>query len=272
MEAPDSRLASSRIVQTKTEAADDGILYWQWPPGQPPVVALRKALVHAAQQAGQNRAYQRGRRDQERECSNAYDRGRADGDQQARAQLAVAATSPGATGPQSSARSSPLNRQQQQQQPQQQRQAQQRQPSQAAVGGQQQKGEQNEAWIQGYRDCMDEVGSEGALCPTTTTTTACPACPPRPPATAPDTLPPAWTSSLCDDVDITCTITLDQMRDPYINLKSGHSYEGDAIKKWVRDNENDPQTRAVTQLSDLAPNRALKSLVDKCRSYKLIGG
>jgi hypothetical protein len=58
-----------------------------------------------------------------------------------------------------------------------------------------------------------------------------------------------------------CSITFDVMLDPVIS-PSGHSYEREAIERYVRDIKGeDPQTRTPLQLSQLVPNLALRACI-----------
>jgi len=59
-----------------------------------------------------------------------------------------------------------------------------------------------------------------------------------------------------------CPITMQLMSCPVIT-KDGHSYEYDAIAKWIGEKGVCPQTRAPLTLEELAPNRSLKELIDE---------
>jgi hypothetical protein len=61
-----------------------------------------------------------------------------------------------------------------------------------------------------------------------------------------------------------CPITLAIMNDPYSDI-DGNSYERDAIFNWVSIHNNSPITRNPMHVSDLVPNRALKTLIDEYR-------
>jgi hypothetical protein len=61
-----------------------------------------------------------------------------------------------------------------------------------------------------------------------------------------------------------CPITLAIMSDPYSDI-DGNSYERDAIFNWVAQHNNSPITRNPMHISDLVPNRALKTLIDEYR-------
>ena len=54
------------------------------------------------------------------------------------------------------------------------------------------------------------------------------------------------------------------MVDPVMDPE-GNSYERRAITEWLRRNPVSPITRSPLQISQLAPNRALKSAIDKIR-------
>jgi hypothetical protein len=66
---------------------------------------------------------------------------------------------------------------------------------------------------------------------------------------------------------ITCAISQDVMVDPVLNFRSGQSYSGELIRKWVREHGTDPVTREETDLDDLVPNRHLRDLVAALRAY-----
>ncbi len=58
-----------------------------------------------------------------------------------------------------------------------------------------------------------------------------------------------------------CPITLTIMSDPYSDT-DGNTYEKEAIMKWVSLYNSSPITRNPMSVSSLAPNRALKDLID----------
>ncbi|CAJ1820595.1 unnamed protein product [Sphenostylis stenocarpa] len=60
-----------------------------------------------------------------------------------------------------------------------------------------------------------------------------------------------------------CPITLEIMTDPVI-IASGQSYERESIEKWFQSNHNTcPKTRQCLEHTSLAPNCALKSLIEE---------
>lgn len=61
-----------------------------------------------------------------------------------------------------------------------------------------------------------------------------------------------------------CPILYQLMVDPVVDPE-GNSYERKAITEWLRRNPVSPITRSPLQISQLAPNRALKSAIDKIR-------
>lgn len=58
-----------------------------------------------------------------------------------------------------------------------------------------------------------------------------------------------------------CPITHELMKHPVID-REGFSYEQSAILEWLRHNKTSPITRNRLQLSDLAPNRALRAAIE----------
>jgi len=61
-----------------------------------------------------------------------------------------------------------------------------------------------------------------------------------------------------------CPITHELMVDPVID-PDGNSYEKHAIEEWVRQNGTSPITRMALSITDLRPNRALKTAIDEYR-------
>lgn len=61
-----------------------------------------------------------------------------------------------------------------------------------------------------------------------------------------------------------CPITLGEMRHPVLT-KSGHTYERDAIEKYVAAQGKSPQTRVRLSVSDLKPNYSLKAAISEVR-------
>ena len=72
--------------------------------------------------------------------------------------------------------------------------------------------------------------------------------------------------------DFYCPITGDLMKDP-VSEPDGHTYERDAIEKWIMDKGTSPMTRKNIGTSDLKPNLTLKksieSIKDKLSSEQL---
>eukprot|EP01045_Picozoa_sp_COSAG04_P020055 COSAG04_NODE_2012_length_5004_cov_3.098063_2_plen_209_part_00 len=58
-----------------------------------------------------------------------------------------------------------------------------------------------------------------------------------------------------------CPITADLMRDPVMDPE-GNSYERSAVEDWLSRSPTSPVTRAPLAAHQLAPNRALKSLIE----------
>lgn len=59
----------------------------------------------------------------------------------------------------------------------------------------------------------------------------------------------------------TCPITFVEMKDPYITPR-GHSYEKEALEKWIKEKGNSPQTRDPLTLKDIRPNRNLREAIE----------
>ena len=64
--------------------------------------------------------------------------------------------------------------------------------------------------------------------------------------------------------DFYCPITGDLMKDPVID-PDGHSYEKDAIMKWISTKNVSPMTRNTLSSSDLRPNLTLKNCIESIR-------
>ncbi len=62
-----------------------------------------------------------------------------------------------------------------------------------------------------------------------------------------------------------CPITRQIIKDPVVD-PDGHSYERNAIEKWVRDFGTSPLTRKTLSLNMLTPNRKLKDAIDFFRT------
>ena len=58
--------------------------------------------------------------------------------------------------------------------------------------------------------------------------------------------------------DFYCPITGDLMKDP-VSEPDGHTYERNAIEKWIMDKGTSPMTRKNIKVSDLKPNLTLKN-------------
>ena len=62
-------------------------------------------------------------------------------------------------------------------------------------------------------------------------------------------------------LSLICSITFEVMRDPVID-KHGHTFECAAIEEWISKNNTCPLNRQPLSLEDLAPNRALKDVIE----------
>ena len=62
--------------------------------------------------------------------------------------------------------------------------------------------------------------------------------------------------------DLRCPITLEVMRDPVI-AGDGHSYEREAIDRWLRGHRTSPLTGRVMASSQLLPNHRLRTLIQE---------
>ncbi len=65
-----------------------------------------------------------------------------------------------------------------------------------------------------------------------------------------------------------CPISADIMKEPVLNIKTGHSYEKESITAWLEKNDTDPLTRNKITLQDLVPNRALAQAIESFNSPK----
>jgi hypothetical protein len=68
----------------------------------------------------------------------------------------------------------------------------------------------------------------------------------------PDVVPPSFL----------CPITHDVMKDPYIVVETGHSYERVSIASWLAFNKTDPKTNNVLTNKALVPNHTLRGAID----------
>ena len=57
-----------------------------------------------------------------------------------------------------------------------------------------------------------------------------------------------------------CPITQDIMQDPVV-ATDGHTYERDAIERWLRKKQTSPVTNLPLESAALLPNHAMKSLI-----------
>jgi hypothetical protein len=66
------------------------------------------------------------------------------------------------------------------------------------------------------------------------------------------------------DIDevLKCPITLSFFADPVIT-PSGQTYEGQAIRQWIQENNTDPLSRDTLDVTQLRPNTAIKQIVDE---------
>jgi hypothetical protein len=62
-----------------------------------------------------------------------------------------------------------------------------------------------------------------------------------------------------------CCITLEVMKDPWIDTNDGRSYEGAAIFQWLKKNKTSPCTRAPLRRSSLVQNFALRKAIREFR-------
>jgi len=62
-----------------------------------------------------------------------------------------------------------------------------------------------------------------------------------------------------------CPITLSIMRHPVL-APDGHTYEREAITKWISQHGTSPQTRAYMRVDQLVPNRAIADLIELTES------
>lgn len=60
-----------------------------------------------------------------------------------------------------------------------------------------------------------------------------------------------------------CPLTLRKMINPVMLVETGQTYEEEAIKEWLANNDIDPLTRTPLKSKELTPNYALKSICDE---------
>lgn len=60
---------------------------------------------------------------------------------------------------------------------------------------------------------------------------------------------------------LSCPITLEIFRDP-VMAQDGHTYEREAIEEWIQNNGTSPVTNQKLSIEHLAPNHAIKKVVD----------
>ena len=65
--------------------------------------------------------------------------------------------------------------------------------------------------------------------------------------------------------DVVCPITLELMNDPVISKKCGHSFEQEAITRWLRTKDYCPKCHVNLQQSDLVKNYSLKNAIEYMR-------
>lgn len=65
-----------------------------------------------------------------------------------------------------------------------------------------------------------------------------------------------------EDEDMVCPITGELMKDPWVDPE-GNSYEKAAIFEWLEKNMTSPITRKALKKEQMAPNRALKKIIEK---------
>jgi hypothetical protein len=65
--------------------------------------------------------------------------------------------------------------------------------------------------------------------------------------------------------DLRCPITHEFMLDPVKN-KDGHTFEREAIEKWLESSDKSPITRNAMSIRDLVPNTQIKNIIKK-RGY-----
>ena len=56
-----------------------------------------------------------------------------------------------------------------------------------------------------------------------------------------------------EEYDLTCPITLRVFRDP-VKATDGHTYEREAIVRWIKDHGTSPLTRQVLDVNELVPD------------------
>jgi len=65
--------------------------------------------------------------------------------------------------------------------------------------------------------------------------------------------------------DVVCPITLELMHDPVISKKCGHSFEDEAIRRWLRSRDYCPKCHVNLRESDLVKNYSLKNAIEYMR-------
>jgi len=65
--------------------------------------------------------------------------------------------------------------------------------------------------------------------------------------------------------DLQCPITLEVMRDPVI-AGDGHSYEREAIERWLQGHRTSPLTGRALPHANLIPNHSLRGLIEELRN------
>lgn len=68
---------------------------------------------------------------------------------------------------------------------------------------------------------------------------------------------------MIEEKEYLCPISFSTMNDPYIVASCGHSFEKKNIYDWVKINRNCPVCKRKAELSDLIPNFALKTIIQK---------
>ncbi|CAF4149729.1 unnamed protein product, partial [Adineta steineri] len=65
-----------------------------------------------------------------------------------------------------------------------------------------------------------------------------------------------------EEYDLVCPITLRVFRDP-VTAADGHTYERQAIVRWIKEHGTSPLTRQPLNIDDLLPNYDVKDAVDR---------
>lgn len=85
-----------------------------------------------------------------------------------------------------------------------------------------------------------------------------------PPSSSSAIVYPSIAEHLADGIRsyLECPITMELLKDPVMNTKSGLTYSRDAIERWLRTQSTDPQTRVPTTINDLVPNILVRQIIE----------